>query len=144
MVKIHLRAGDVYRMSLTEKEGITPKNPGDESRNKYFVIIGNDGAGNLIGFVVINSTINQNLPARIKDYHYPIKAGSYPFLKKDSFVNCSEIKSIDQSKFNRLFSSKSFQGTLNIDDLDFITGALQTNENIPPKVLKQFELLLES
>ena len=53
--------GDVIRMKLTPEEGITPKNEGDDSRNKYFIVLGKTNDGKLIGFVVINSQINQNL-----------------------------------------------------------------------------------
>ncbi len=30
--------GDIIRMELTIEEGVVPKNEGDESRNKYFVV----------------------------------------------------------------------------------------------------------
>lgn len=137
----HLNVGDVYRMPLTEEEGITPKNSGDDSRNKYFVIIGKDDVGNYIGFVVINSAINPKLPAHIKEYHYPIKSQKHPFLRKDSFVNCSAIMKIDKAKFSTLFTTNSHQGSIDPNDLECIIGAIRTNDNIPPKLLKQFGLL---
>ena len=37
--------GEVYRLCLT-KEGIIPKNKGDEGRKKFFVVVGKDQEGN--------------------------------------------------------------------------------------------------
>lgn len=48
-----IERGDVIRMKLTTAEGITPKNPGDTDRNKYFVVLGKTPDGCLIGFVVM-------------------------------------------------------------------------------------------
>ena len=47
-------------MRLTPKEGIIPKNKGDNDRDKYFIIVGKTANNALIGFVVINSNINTN------------------------------------------------------------------------------------
>lgn len=54
--------GAVFRMHLGAEEGVKGKNPEDEGRNKYFVVLGHDAEGNAIGFVLIDTTINQNLP----------------------------------------------------------------------------------
>ena len=55
-----IQRGDVIRMEMTPKEGVKPKNEGDESRNKYFIVLGKTDDGKLIGFVLINTNINQN------------------------------------------------------------------------------------
>ena len=53
------------KMRLTPKEGIIPKNKGDNDRDKYFIIVGKTSNNALIGFVVINSNI---IPIFRKNY----------------------------------------------------------------------------
>ena len=40
---LSLKRGSVFQMELFPKDGVTPKNEGDISRNKYFVVLGIDG-----------------------------------------------------------------------------------------------------
>lgn len=141
LIEKSLEIGDVYRMKLTKEEGVIPKGPEDDSRNKYFIIIGKDNKGNVIGFVLINSSINPDLPQIIKDLHYPIKSTKYSFLKKNSFVNCAELKTIEKEKFSSLFDSSKSKGVIEQDDIDCIIGALQSSPLIKPKQLKRFGLL---
>lgn len=35
-----LVVGSVFKMTLSKEEGVTPKNPGDVTRDKLFVVIG--------------------------------------------------------------------------------------------------------
>lgn len=140
IIERSLNIGDVYRMKLTEEEGITPKAPEDSSRNKYFIIVGKDNVGNAIGFVVINSDINTKLPSTIKDLQYPISVSKYTFLKKNSFVNCGDLKVIKKEKFSSLFDYSKKQGMIQADDMEYIIGALQTSTIIEPKLLKRFGL----
>lgn len=135
-----LEIGDVYRLKLTEEEGITPKNPEDNSRNKFLIIIGKDKEGNAIGFVVINSNINSKLPDKIKDLHYPIQASKYSFLKKNSFVNCASLKIIKKETFSNLFDYSKRKGKINTDDMECIIGALCSSPIVEPKLLKRFGL----
>lgn len=136
-----LEVGDVYRMILTVEEGVTPKNPEDDGRNKLFIIIGKDSEGNAIGFVLINSNINPNLSQEIKDLHYPINSKKYSFLKKNSFVNCANLKTIEKEKFSSLFDDSKSKGKISQDDLECIIGALQSSPLSKPKQLKRFGLL---
>ena len=53
----NLNVGDVHLLNLDQKNGITPK-AGDATRNKFFIILGFDNEGNVIGGLVINSNIN--------------------------------------------------------------------------------------
>lgn len=144
IIEKSLEIGDVYRMKLTKEEEVTPKAPEDKSRNKYFIIIGKDGEGNAIGFVLINSNINPDLSQVIKDLHYPIKSTKYSFLKKNSFVNCAELKIIGKEKFSSLFDDSKCKGKIELDDIACIIGALQSSPLIKPKQLKRFGLLPQS
>ena len=52
--------GDVYRMRLDDREGVVGKD-GANSRNKYFVLIGNDSEGNAFGFFLIKREVFSSL-----------------------------------------------------------------------------------
>ena len=70
-----VRPGEVYRMELTPNEGVIPKNDGDTSRNKYFVVMGVTEDGDLIGLVLINTEINPHVSQRLRDSHLPTGEG---------------------------------------------------------------------
>lgn len=135
-----IEIGDVYRLKLTEEEGITPKNPQDDSRNKLLIIVGKDNEGNAIGFVVINSHINPKLSEEIRVLHYPIHASKYSFLMKNSFVDCASLKIIKKGKFSNLFDYSKCKGKMETDDMDCIIGALRSSPIVEPKLLKRFGL----
>lgn len=85
-----IEVGNVYRIKLDRTSGIVPK-AGDETRNKFFIILGFDFEGNIYGGVIINSAINTNIPPILQTLHIPIKVAKYSFLEHDSFVDCSSL-----------------------------------------------------
>jgi len=133
-----IEPGDVFLMTLTEDEGVTPKNKEDNSRNKFFIVLGKDSNDDLIGFVLVNSAINPGLPQVLKDLHYPLSASKYSFLKKNSFVDCSDLKTITKSKFDSMFSGE--KDKIESEDLDLIVEALKSSPKAIPKKLKKFGL----
>jgi hypothetical protein len=92
--------GDVHILPLSRTEGITPKN-GEATRNKFFIVLGFDADGNIIGGIVINSNVNQHLSTSITDYLMPISKEQLPFLNHNSFVNCSHLVTVKREKFNK-------------------------------------------
>ena len=132
--------GDVIRLRLTEQEGVTPKNPGDEARNKYFLVLGKTADGHLMGLVLINTHINDNLSSRLKSLHYPISPSKYPFLGTTRFVFCGELKEISVDVFADRYKCESF-GKIADDDMELIVEAVVQSGNVPPKQLKKFGLL---
>lgn len=132
--------GDVIRMKLTEAEGITPKNPGDTDRNKYFIVLGKTADGHLIGFVVINTRINEHLSPKLKELHYPISASKYPFLGINRFVFCGDLKEISSDVFSSRYQCESF-GKMADDDMELIVNAVIQSGNVSPKRLRKFGLI---
>lgn len=59
--------GSVYRLKLTEAEGVKPKNTGDDARNKFFIVMGTAEDGTIIGFVFISSLLatSEDVPAAL-------------------------------------------------------------------------------
>ena len=48
LLQLSINVGDVYLLNLDPSNGITPKN-NDATRNKYFIVLGFDNEGNVIG-----------------------------------------------------------------------------------------------
>ena len=93
-----------------------------------------------IGFVVINSNINTNISKELQDLHYPINVSDYPFLKKNSFVCCAELKEITADNFIDRYEGERRCGKLTNEDLELIIGALKSSPLVTPKQLKRFGL----
>lgn len=128
--------GNVYGLPLNEENGITPHS--DEiARYKYFIILGKDQNGNLFGGVVINSNINPNQSPSLRLLHYPISYEKYPFLKKNSYVNCVSLIMV---KLDLIKNSKLL-GQIEDEDLSLIKEAVVTSGVIPIIRLKQFGLI---
>lgn len=130
-----VNVGDVYEITMTPANGITPK-PGDASRNKYFIVLGFDADGKAYGGVIINSQINRNLPAHLKMYHMPIRQSKYPFLRYDSFVDCVRLKVVEIQRF----SQWDYLGEIDERDVDLIIGAVKESPAESQKQLARFGL----
>lgn len=115
-----IKVGDVYRITMTEANGITPK-AGDSSRDKYFIVLGFDSNGAVYGGVIINSEINKNLPPHLKIYHMPIRQSKYTFLAHNSFVDCLKLKIAFPQKFNEW----TYLGAFDNDDVSLIIGTIK-------------------
>lgn len=131
--------GDVYRMRLDEREGIVSKNVGDEGRNKYFIVCGNDSEGNALGFFVVDTLINQSLPQARKDKHVLIEASKYAFLQGiDRYVDCSDFKIISKERFTALFSAEKGKAKILPEDVAKYKQEALTYKNANKKLLKRF------
>ncbi len=124
IAKNTVHIGDVYRIKMDKTNGITPKK-GDDSRNKFFIVLGFDSYGNVYGGVIINSNINQRVPQSIKDWQMPIKCSDYPFLEHDSFVDCSRLKCANSNKFN----TWKYLGFMKQEDVELIIGTIKESPN---------------
>jgi len=134
-----LSIGSVFKMTLSKEEGVTPKNPGETTRDKFFVVIGFD-ENKIIGALLINSKINARLPQELKDVQYPIKASDYDFLDHNSHVDCSKIKPIGIEKFKAQFDWKNSFSSIKKEDLDLIIVTVKESPSVTPKMLKRFGL----
>lgn len=85
LLQSNINIGDVHLLNLDRTNGITPKN-GDATRNKFFIVLGFDNEGNVIGGLVINSKINYNLPSTVTDYQLPIAVEQCSFLQHNLYL----------------------------------------------------------
>lgn len=137
--ELAISVGSVFKMELTKAEGVSPKNPGESSRVKYFVVVGIDDDRVAVASLVINSKINSNLFWRIADYQYMITSSEYDFLSKaESYVNCYDIKQISVSKISQ---KAEYVGFFLTEDLNEILGIVRSSPANKAAVLKKFHLL---
>ena len=129
-----IKVGNVYLINLDQQNGITPKN-GDLTRDKFFIVLGLDNEGNVIGGLVINSKINYNLPSSVTDYQLPIKVEQCPFLKYNSFVNCSKIIVANKAKFTK----NTYRGEISDPEfIDLLINTVKESPTVNTKLLKRF------
>ena len=62
--------------------------------DKYIIVVAKDDNEFSIAYVVINSEVNLNVAynSYLKSLHLKIDKKNHPFLKKDSFVDCSKLR----------------------------------------------------
>lgn len=115
--ELTIKPGSVFRMTFYPADGVQPKNPEDSSRNKYFVILGISEDLLLIGTVLINSEINQNLAKKISKSQWHLKSEDYDFLNgKDRYLDCYRILKVE---YNRILQCAEFVGVLLERDLEW-------------------------
>ena len=133
-----IHVGSIFKMEFTPSEGVKPKNPGETSRIKYFVIIGIDGNRAVVGALLINSRINDRFFSRIGPYQHRIEGAEYSFMtKEESYINCYEIKEIAA---RAIIAKAEYVGELLAADLTAARALVKTSPSIKPATLKRFHL----
>lgn len=129
--------GDVFRIKMTEENGITPKN-GNDSRHKFFIILGCTSDGIIYGGVVINKEINLNLPPAKQQLLMEIRRDRYTFLSYEkSFVDCATLKEVNVSTL----MTWEFLGHAPDEDLPLIIGTLRESRFERKEKLRMYGLL---
>lgn len=113
-----VKPGSVFRMRFFPQDGIVPKDAGDTSRDKYFVILGKNNEGDLVALSLINTEINENLRQRIGAFQYQISSSDYGFLNgKDRFVDCYDMKEVASE---RIIDQGDYAGLISEADMNAI------------------------
>lgn len=132
-----INIGDVHLLNLDQNNGITPKS-GDATRNKFFIVLGFDNDGNVIGGLVINSKINYKLPPSVTDYQLPVSVQQFPFLEHNSFINCSKIIVAKRSKFNKT----TYRGEISDTEMmELIINTVKESPTVNKMQLKEFGIV---
>lgn len=132
-----INIGDVHLLNLEQNNGITPKS-GDTTRNKFFIVLGFDNEGNVIGGLVINSKINYKLPPSVTDYQLPVSVEQFPFLEHNSFINCSKIIVAKRSKFNKT----TYRGEISDTEMmELIINTVKESPTVNKMQLKEFGIV---
>lgn len=132
-----INIGDVHLLNLDQNNGITPKS-GDTTRYKFFIVLGFDNEGNVIGGLVINSKINYKLPPSVTDYQLPVSVEQFPFLEHNSFINCSKIIVAKRSKFNKT----TYRGEISDTEMmKLIINTVKESPTVNKMQLKEFGIV---
>lgn len=132
-----INIGDVHLLNLDQNNGITPKS-GDTTRNKFFIVLGFDNEGNVIGGLVINSKINYKLPPSVTDYQLPVSVEQFPFLEHNSFINCSKIIVAKRNKFNKT----TYRGEISDTEMmELIINTVKESPTVNKMQLKEFGIV---
>ncbi len=138
---ISIQAGSVFKMTLFPKDGVTPKNEGDVSRTKYFVVIGKDEDSILVGSLLINSDVNINMIHAIAPYQHCIYPKDYSFLgNKYRYIDCYRIKEL---QFDQIIESGEYIGTISKVDMDKAIDLANASPVNKPLTLKKFGVYQE-
>lgn len=138
-LKAHsINVGSVFKMTLYPEDGVKPKNEGETSREKRFVVIGKTDDSVVVGSLLINSEINDKLFMLIGPYQHCIYPDQYEFLNgKERFIDCYKIKEIN---FDRILQDGEYIGQ--IDPID-IQEAIRLTKDSPAnnnRILKKINL----
>lgn len=134
--------GSVFRMTLTPRHGIVPKNQGDASRDKYFVVLGLSDDSLLVGSVLINSEINDRLAPVISPFQLVLDSSKYNFLNgRNRFLDCFEIK---QVSFREIIELGSYIGRIEENDLSAAILLCNDSEVNTDATLKYFGIFCRS
>ena len=132
-----INIGDVHLLNLDQNNGITPKS-GNTTRNKFFIVLGFDNEGNVIGGLFINSKINYKLPPSVTDYQLPVSVEQFPFLEHNSFINCSKIIVAKRSKFNKT----TYRGEISDTEMmELIINTIKESPTVNKMQLKEFGIV---
>lgn len=133
---ISIQPGSVFKMTLFPKDGVTPKNEGDVSRTKYFVVIGKDKDSILVGSLLINTDVNINMVRAIAPYQHCIYPKDYAFLgDKYRYIDCYRIKEL---QFSQIIESGEYIGTISEFDLSKAIDLTNASPVNRPQTLIKF------
>ena len=131
--------GKILKMALTEDDGIILKNNALQ-RTKYFVVVGHDQDNGLIGSLLVNSNVNENVinTKILLDCQFPLKKNDYDFLYYDSYLDCSELFELNKIK---ILQNGMEIGELTLRDKMLVTEHLRDSEVISAKMKKRYKII---
>ena len=134
-----IEVGSVFRMTMYPGDKVTPKNEGDTSRDKYFVVIGKTEDSVVVGSLLINTNINSRMFNLIAPYQHCISPEAYAFLKgKERYVSCYEIKKFPTE---RVIEKAEYIGILSPEDVNVSIELAKKSPVNDKRTLKMFNLI---
>ena len=131
--------GKVLKMALTEDDGVVLRDNAKE-RYKFFSVIGQDKDKGLVGSLLINSNVNENVinTKELQDCQFPLRKKDYDFLSYDSYLDCSELFELDKIKIKRTGTE---EGELTQKDRVLVLEHLRDSEFISTKLKKRYNMI---
>lgn len=136
---LSIETGSVFKATMLRSDGVVPKHSGETSRDKYFVVLGKDDDSYLVGVLLINSGINNNLAKIIAPYQHCIYPDEYDFLDGQyRYVNCYDIKRIS---FKKISEEAEYIGFINDADMQEIIRLVRESPGNRHDILEQFNII---
>ncbi len=120
LFKHSLNAGDVF---FKEFEGI--------DHPKFFIVVGISQDKVFLCSIYINSNIHPSIMKRqhLLELQIPLKQSNNPFLKYDSFANCSTTIPMESESLSQWIANDSCKviGSVSQDDLKLIIDTIKNS-----------------
>ena len=114
------------------------------SYDKYIILVAKDNNDISIAYVVINSIVNPKVAfnSYLKSLHLKIDEKRHPFLKKDSFVDCSNLREFLIEDIVKFLTKKPERvvGNVNSKLLQKIILTLSKSKTIEVYKKKKYDL----
>ncbi|GHU64992.1 hypothetical protein FACS1894123_10570 [Bacteroidia bacterium] len=139
MKKESLTFGKILKMPLDESEGIKLLH-GVKDRDKYITVIGISTDYASVGSLLINSKVNptHKNTKELKDCQVQLKREDYPFLKHDSYLDCSSIM---KPEIVKVLSIAEDVSELTTEDKGIAKKTLLNSQLISPKEKKRYNII---
>jgi hypothetical protein len=112
---------------------------------KIVVILAVNDKCACIGHFFINSQVNPNVfPTKaLKELHLFLPASENPFLKHDSYLDCSVIQQVDLQTFLAVIADdpQCYQGNLKEHDFEFAKKIARNAPTISKALKRKFNLI---
>ena len=111
---------------------------------KFYIVVGHTSDCLIIAALYINTEINQNVfpTQQLRDLHVLITENDNPFLKYDSFVDCSGIHEKQTSRVMQTLQSGSseygYYGCVAPADMGRIINKIKSAHTISPITKRKF------
>lgn len=139
--KLHtIKVGNVYKIPLGKNDGLKVSES-KEVKIKYFIVVGIDNTnGYIYGGLLISSNRPNTSSSEILNYQYIIKSDVNSFLKRNSWVNCTQIFSAAKEKL----TYSNFIGCLDSKSTYYIIATILDDSNplITNKERKKYNIVL--
>lgn len=133
----NLKRGAVFKIASTQT---TPP------KLKRIVILGIHQGLAVVGYLFINSEINENVfpTPYLKSLHLPLTAtADRQYVEHDSFLDCSHIyeQNLHDLKDKIMTTMDSYLGQIAASDLSQILHLVATARTISPKLKKRYGII---
>lgn len=135
---LSVQIGSIFKLTLYPSDGVTPKNHGESSRDKYVVVLGIDDDRVMLASVLINSSINLNFVHSIAPFQREIHKADYPFMTKPvSYVDCYKLRELT---VERLINDAVYIGHMVEEDLKSIVALSVKSPVNSVYILKKYHI----
>ena len=111
---------------------------------KRLIVVGIDADSVLLATVFINSEINPNVLStdELKRLQLKLEATDRPYLDRDSYADCSDVRERKQSDIQSLLANDPtcHIGNVSAEDMRIVKGLIKSARTVSVRIKKKFSL----